>query len=197
MFFFQRTQFLLYFWRTLFLNERLLFYAWIALALVIVGTLVVSSPSKRQWLKERTDSWKFHLIAWPLIAAIAVAVSDVVGKHIIDQTSAGTFLIALAIAEVPVGIVFLRLQKQKLSHLKTFFSHFQDHKYAFLSGLLSTLAVLTFWLSFEALPASVASPITALTPIVVFALGVAFLKEKITLKNTSWFGNCYYRSFVT
>lgn len=167
----------------MFLHERLLFLAWIALGLVVIGTLIVSSPTRREWLDNNLHHWKFHLIAWPLVAAVAVAISDVIGKNIIDQTSAGTFLIALAIAEVPVGLAFLRMQKQKLSQFKTFFSHFNDHKYAFLSGLLSTLAVLTFWLSFELLPASVASPLTAITPIFVFALGILFLKEKISLKN--------------
>jgi|GEM_PF-720488 len=168
----------------IFLQERLLFLAWIALGLVVIGTLIVSSPSRREWLDDNLQHWKFHLIAWPLVAAIAVSISDVIGKNVIDQTSAGTFLMALAIAEVPVSLVFLRMQKQKLSQFKTFFSHFINHKYAFLAGLLNTLAVVTFWLSFELLPASVASPLTALSPIFVFILGIAFLKEKISLKNT-------------
>jgi DME family drug/metabolite transporter len=172
------------FFAYLFLNERLLFLAWIALGLVIIGTLIVSSPSRREWLDDNLHHWKFHLIMWPLLAAFAVSISDVIGKNIIDQTSAGTFLIALAIAEVPVGLIFLRMQKQKLSQFKTFFSHFSDHKYAFLSGLLSTLAVLAFWFTFEALPASIASPLTALSPIFVFILGITFLKEKVSFKNT-------------
>ena len=172
------------FFAYLFLQERLLFLAWIALGLVIIGTLVVSSPSRREWAKEKVSHWEFHLIAWPLVTAVAVSISDVAGKHIIDQTSAGTFLIALAIAEVPVGILFLRLQKQSLRQLKTFFSHFKDHKYAFFSGLLSTLAVLMLWLAFEILPASIASPLTAVTPIFVFVLGITFLKEKVSFKNT-------------
>ena len=172
------------FFAYLFLQERLLFLAWIALGLVIIGTLVVSSPSRREWAKEKVSHWEFHLIAWPLVAAVAVSISDVAGKHIIDQTSAGTFLIALAIAEVPVGILFLRLQKQSLRQLKTFFSHFKDHKYAFFSGLLSTLAVLMLWLAFEILPASIASPLTAVTPIFVFVFGITFLKEKVSFKNS-------------
>jgi len=172
------------FFAYIFLQERLLFLAWVALGLVVLGTLIVSSPSRREWLDDNLQHWKFHLIAWPLAAAIAVSISDVIGKNVIDQTSAGTFLMALAIAEVPVALIFLRMQKQRVSQLKTFFSHFTDHKYAFLSGLLSTLAVLTFWLSFELLPASVASPLTAVTPIFVFALGILFLKEKVSLKNT-------------
>ena len=168
----------------LFLQERFLFTAWIALGLVVLGTLIVSSPSRREFIMNTVTSWKFHLVAWPLVAAMTVSISDVVGKHVVDQTSAGTFLIALALAEVPVGIVFLRLQKQKISQLKTFFSHFSDHKFAFLSGLFSTLALVTFWLTFEALPASIASPLTAVTPVFVFALGTLFLKEVVTLKNT-------------
>ncbi len=171
------------FFAFVFLQERLLALAWIALALVIAGTLVVSAPSKREWIKNKLTHWQFHLIAWPLIAATAVGISDVAGKNIIDQTSAGTFLIALAIAEVPVSLVFLRMQRQSLYKLATFFRKFQEYKYAFLSGLLNTLTVLTLWLTFEALPASVASPLTAITPIFVFILGILFLKETVSIKN--------------
>ncbi len=166
------------------LAEQLWFWAWIAMTLVIIGTLIVSSPSRREYLNRKVVHWKFHLIAWPLVAAVAVALSDVIGKDIIDKSSAGTFLIALAIAEIPVSIIFFKLQKQKLTDLQRFFSHFDDHKFAFLSGLFSTLAVLTFWYTFELLPASIASPLTAIYPIFVFILGVAFLKEKISPKNT-------------
>ena len=76
------------------------------------------------------------------------------------------------------------MQKQSIKQLKTFFSHFSDHKYAFLSGLLSTLAVLMLWLAFAILPASIASPLTAVTPIFVFILSITFLKESVTIKNT-------------
>lgn len=172
------------FFAFLFLQERLISLAWIALALVIVGTLIVSSPSKREWVKNKITHWQFHLIAWPLVAAFAVGISDVAGKNMIDQTSAGTFLIALAIAEVPVSLVFLRMQRQKLSQLRTFFVQFQEYKYAFLSGLLGTITVLLLWLTFEALPVSIASPLTAITPIFVFILGIVFLKDKISIKNT-------------
>lgn len=168
----------------LFLQERLLFIAWIALGLLILGTLIISSPSRQELLKDQIPHWKLHLIAWPLVAAIAVALSDVIGKNIIDKTSAGTFLIALAIAEIPVSIIFLKLQKQKLNHLTSLVRDFNSYKYAFFSGLLSTLAVLAFWFTFELLPASVASPLTALSPLFIFVLGIAFLKEKITLKNS-------------
>lgn len=168
----------------LFLNERLFFFIWIALGFVVLGTLIVSSPSRRELVKEKINHWQFHLIAWPLSAAVAVSISDVLGKSVIDKTSAGTFLIALAIAEVPVALIFLKMQGQKYQQLKTFFTHFSKHKYAFLSGLLSTIAVLTFWLSFEILPASIASPLTGVTPFFVVVLSILFLKEKISLKNT-------------
>jgi transporter family protein len=169
----------------LFLQEQLLAFAWLALALVIIGTIIVSAPSKKEWLDNKLLHWKFHLIVYPLVAATAVGVSDVIGKHTVDQTSAGTFLIALALAEIPVSIVFLKLQKQRASQLKTFFTHYKDYKYAFLSGVLGTLTLIALWLAFEALPASVASPLTALSPIFVFVLGIFFLKERISVKNTA------------
>jgi uncharacterized membrane protein len=123
------------------------------------------------------------LIVWPLIAATAVGFSDVIGKHTVDQYSAGTFLIALALAEIPVSLVFLKLQKQKISNLRFFFKKYKDYKFAFLSGLLGTLTIIALWFTFEALPASVASPLTALSPVFVFVLGILFLRETVTIKN--------------
>ncbi len=168
----------------LLLQEKLLAVAWLALVFVIIGTLIVCAPTKTEWSENKLQHWKFYLIAWPLFAAMAVGFSDVVGKYNVDQTSAGTFLIALALAEIPVSLLFLKLQKQKISQFATFFVNFREYKYAFLSGLLGTLTIIALWLSFEALPASVASPVTALSPIFVFILGVFILKERISFKNT-------------
>jgi len=65
-----------------------------------------------------------------------------------------------------------------------FFKKVNEYKFAFLSELFSTLAVLALWLAFEVLPASVASPLTAITPIFVFILGILFLKDTVSFKNT-------------
>ncbi len=168
----------------LLLNESLSSYVWIALMLVIVGTLIVVAPSAKQRLSTGGAYWRFHLIGWPVAAAVAVGIADIAGKTSVDLTSAGTFLIALAIVEVPISLIFLKLQNQQLSDIRHFFTKFEDYKYAFLSGLLGTLTVLALWFTFEALPASVASPITAITPIFVFILGLVFLKETVSIKNT-------------
>lgn len=166
------------------LNEHMTWWAGLAITLVVVGTLVVSAPGKSEWRKGAAQSWKFHLIAWPLVAALATGFADVAGKYAIDGASAGTFLIALAIAELPVSLIFLKIQKQSLSQFRTFWSQFNTYKYAFFSGLLSTITLITFWLTFERLPASVASPLTGVTPIFVFVFGILMFKDKVSVKNT-------------
>lgn len=171
------------FFAAVLLQEQLLTFSWFALGLVVLGALIVSAPGKNEVRDSHIPKWKLYLIAWPLIAAIAVGFSDVVGKHTVDQYSAGTFLIALALAEIPVSLVFLKLQKQKISHLRFFFKKYKEYKFAFLSGLLGTLTIIALWFTFEALPASVASPLTALSPVFVFVLGILFLRETVTVKN--------------
>ena len=167
----------------IFLGESLLLGILFAIVLAIVGTLIVSAPSRQDWKQGMTTHWRLGLVAWPLVAALACGAADVAGKFAIDDTSAGTFLIALGIAEVPVGIAFLYIQQQNLSQFRVFIKNFSRYKYAFLSGLLSTLTLVTFWFTFEMLPASIASPITATTPVFVFLFGWLVFKEQVSRKN--------------
>lgn len=85
----------------------------LAIITIIIGIVVLSTPAQfnRAELKKRA------LLLWPLAGAIAVGVSDSLSKHTIDSVSAGTFLVALAIAQIPVAFGYLLVEKQPFSEV--------------------------------------------------------------------------------
>jgi len=93
---------------SLFINhEKLLPWHWFFVGLTILGTIVVSWPEKitKQELKKKM------IILWGVAGAMAVGLSDSLSKNVIDKTSAEAFLFALAFAQVPVALVYLKLEK--------------------------------------------------------------------------------------
>ncbi|VAW32670.1 hypothetical protein MNBD_CPR01-532 [hydrothermal vent metagenome] len=118
-----------------------------------------------------------------MIGAFAVGFSDTLSKGVIDQTSAETFLFALAIMQVPVALIFLRLQKEPLSQFVNIFTHLKRYSYSMIGALLGVVSVLFLWLAFAATYASVASPLTASFPFFTLVLAYVWLKEKITFRD--------------
>lgn len=160
-------------------GERLMFVQWLLVFLVVIGTIVVSLPTKIS----RSELAKKSFIVWPLLGALAVGISDTLSKGIIDQTSAGTFLFGLAFAQIPVSLGYLRAERQKIPTISTVQREWISYKFAILGALMNTLTVLFLWLSFSMIPASIASPITASYPGFVVIMAVVWLKEKVLRKD--------------
>jgi|SRR5579859_7976041 len=152
------------------------------IGLTILGIIILSLPKK---LKEKTlvKATRNGAILWALAGAIAVGLSDSLTKHAINQTSAGTFLFALAFAQIPVAIVYLFLEKQSLSQFAKIFHHFKNYQFAAYGGLLNIVNVLCLFLAFQFTLASIASPIGASYPSMMILFAVLFLKEKIAKKD--------------
>lgn len=160
-------------------GERLITSQWVLIAIVILGTLIVSFPEKIN----KSEMAKKSFIVWPLLGALAVGISDTISKGIIDETSAATFLFGLSFAQIPVALGYLRAEQQKIPSLDTVRSEWSSYKYALLGALMNTITVLFLWLSFSLLPASIASPITASYPGFVVIMAVLWLKEKVIIKD--------------
>src|SRR3990167_654778 len=164
---------------SLFINqERLLPSHWFFVGLTILGTLIVSFPEKinKQEFKKKA------IILWGVAGAMAVGLSDSLSKNVIDRTSAEAFLFALAFAQVPVALVYLRLEKQNFSQLKNTINHFKRYQYAIFGSLMNIICVLFLWLAFQDTYASIASPLTAIYPGIMIILAYFFLKERIKSK---------------
>lgn len=160
-------------------RERLLPIQWGLVAVIVIGTLIVSFPekiNKAEWSKK-------SFLIWPLLGALAVGLSDTLSKGIIDRTSAESFLFGLAFAQIPVALGYLRYENQVIPKIKSIRNNWNTYKYAALGSVMNVLTVLFLWLAFARAPASIASPITASYPGFVILLAIVFLKEKVAKKD--------------
>ncbi len=164
-------------------HERLLPIQWVFVALVILGTLIVSSPEK---INKKELAQKSFII-WPLLGALAVGFSDTLSKGIINKTSAESFLFGLSFAQIPVALGYLLYEKQRIPDLRIIKKQWQMYKFALLGSFMNVITVLFLWLAFAYAPASVASPITASYPGFVVLFAVLFLKEKVVVKDYAGF----------
>lgn len=151
----------------------------LAILLTVTGTLIVSSQ-KDFSLK---DFKKKEYVLWALSGAIAVGLSDSLSKNAIDKVSMQDFLFSLAIVQLPVALIYLKIEKQKLNKLFESVRNYKKYKYAIFGSLLTVMGVLFLWLSFANTLASIASPLTATYPVLMVALAYYFLKEKIMKKD--------------
>lgn len=159
-------------------GDRLEVYEYLFIGLTIVGTLLVTIPRKLNWAELKKSSVQ---LLWPLLGANAIGISDSFSKHVIEESSLGIFLFFLALMQIPVAIVYLRLEKQGVTKIKNIFSTLLQKKQIFLGPLCIATSMIFFWLAFDSLDASIASPLTATTPLFVIPLSVLYLKEKLTL----------------
>lgn len=53
----------------------------------------------------------------PIIAAVAIGLSDTLTKKIINETSSFSFLVAIAIVQIPVALIYLKIAKQKFLNI--------------------------------------------------------------------------------
>lgn len=150
-----------------------------AILITIIGTLIVTLD-KNINLK---DLKKKNYIFWALSGAIAVGLSDSLSKNAIDRISLQDFLFMLAFVQIPVALVYLKLEKENLSHLLELTKNIGKYKFALAGSLFNILGVLFLWISFSEIYASIASPLTATYPALMVILAYIFLKEKVNKKD--------------
>lgn len=147
--------------------------------LTIFGTLITYLPSKLNLAELK----KSGAILWPIIAAVAVGLSDTFSKKIIDKTMDFTFLFALALVQIPVALIYLRLEKQNIiNELKVIKQKTYDYKNAIAGSLFNIIGTGLLWISFSKTLASIASPITATSGVLVIILSLLFLDEKMSFR---------------
>jgi drug/metabolite transporter (DMT)-like permease len=158
-------------------GDRLEAVEYFFVALTILGTLLVTLPKKLNW---KAISASASQLIWPLLGANAIGISDSLSKNIIERESLGVFLFFLALMQLPVSIMYLHLDRQSFIRVKEVFTKLVSQKQIFLGPLCISASMIFFWLAFDNLSASIASPLTATSPLVVIPLSVIFLKEKLT-----------------
>jgi drug/metabolite transporter (DMT)-like permease len=150
------------------------------ISITILGTLLSSLPSKLN----KKELWESGAILWPFIAAFAIGFSDALSKKVINQTSSFSFIVALALVQIPVALIYLQIEKQKVSKIvKSIRTNVEELKYPLLGSIFNVVGTGLLWLSFNNTMASIASPITATSGAILVLLTILFMNEKIRLKN--------------
>lgn len=150
----------------------------LAIILTILGTLIVSTEKLNL-----IDFKKRNYILWALSGAVAVGLSDSLSKNAINHVGLQDFLFALALVQIPVALIYLKLEKQKISKLTDFLKKLPKYKFSIIGSLLNVIGVLFLWLAFNFTFASIASPLTATYPVLMVILAHFLLKEKINKKD--------------
>lgn len=163
----------------LFNGERPSILTFIFIVTAILGTVIVSWPDKLN----SSDLRNTKLILLVLFVAMLVGASDTVTKNFIDRSSVGTFLFFVALMQIPVALVYLKLEREPLNHISLVAKKFSDYKYAIWGSLLIAIATMFLFLSFNFTLASIASPIAASSPIVTIILAYLYLHEKVSVRN--------------
>lgn len=120
----------------------------------------------------------------PVIAAVAIGLSDTLTKKIINETSSFSFLVAIAVVQIPVALIYLKITKQKFSNifneLKT---GMKEYKYSIAGSLLNVLGTGCLLVSFNYGMVSIVSPLTAIYTPIVLVYSFIVLKEKMNKTN--------------
>lgn len=160
-------------------NEKLTLMQILLVLITIIGTILTAFESDFKLKKLRTLS-----IIIPLITAISIGISDTLTKGIIDKTSSFDFLVAIAVVQIPVAIIYLFLAKQKpkmiIEDLK---NGVKEYKYSIMGSLLNVIGTGCLLVSFNYTYASIASPLTAIYTPFVLIYSFIFLREKINKVN--------------
>jgi len=164
-----------------FLNgEHLSQWQLLAVTITILGTLLVYLPSKFSW----SELKQMGAVLWPLAAAVGIGLSDTLSKGFIDKSGDYSFLFALALVQIPVAFIYLRLEKQGvMSSLTDVFSQARKYKQILAGSFFNVVGTGLLWVSFTYTLASIASPITATSGALVVLFAVFLLDEDLNWRS--------------
>lgn len=160
-------------------NERLSIMQLGLISMTIFGTILTAFDSDF-----KIKNIKNLNIIIPFVTAIAIGVSDTLTKGIINETSSFDFLVAIAIVQIPVAIIYLMISKQKTKDIINDLKNgVNEYKYSIIGSLLNVLGTGCLLISFNYTYASIASPLTAIYTPFVLIYSFVILKEKINKTN--------------
>ena len=160
-------------------KEQLLPIQIIFILITIIGTILTAFDSDF-----KISNMKNISILIPFITAVAIGLSDTLTKGIINSTSSFDFIVAIALVQIPVAIIYLIIAKQKFKTIiKDLKEGVKEYKYSIVGSLLNVLGTGCLLISFNYTYASIASPLTAIYTPFVLIYSFAKLKEKINKIN--------------
>lgn len=163
-----------------FINDEILSTLQImAISITIIGTIIVSTENNFKF----KDFNKKGFVLWALSGSLAIGLSDSLSKNAIDRISMQDFLFALALVQLPIALIYLKLEKQSIRYVTKAIKDYRKYKFPIFGSLLNVIGVLLLWLAFKNTLASIASPLTAIYPVLLVILAYYLLKEEIQKKD--------------
>lgn len=160
-------------------NEKILPLQVIAILITIIGTVLTTLDSE---FKVKNILNLQVLI--PFSTAIAIGLSDTLTKGIINKTSSYDFIVAIALVQIPVSIIYLIITKQKITLiLHNLKNGIKEYRYSIVGSILNVLATGCLLISFNYTYASIASPLTVIYTPFVLIYSFFILKDKISKIN--------------
>lgn len=165
---------------SLLINNEKLFPIQIILVLITIIGTILTAFDKEFKFKNMKD---FSVII-PFVTAIAIGLSDTLTKGIINITSSFDFIVAIALVQIPVALIYLMIAKQNLKKIILDLKQgVKEYKYSIIGSLLNVLGTGCLLISFNYTYASIASPLTAIYTPFVLIYSFVSLKEKINKVN--------------
>lgn len=160
-------------------NEILSIEQLIFIILTILGTVLTCFDKDF-----KIKNMKNLSLLIPVFTAVAIGLSDTLTKKVINETSSFSFLVAIAIVQIPVALIYLKIAKQKFSNIfKELKTGMKEYKYSIIGSLLNVLGTGCLLVSFNYGMVSIVSPLTAIYTPFVLIYSFIFLKEKINKLN--------------
>jgi len=160
-------------------NEVLTPIQFICIILTTIG-IIMTCIEKEFKLK----GLKNVVIIIPFLAAVAIGLADTLSKHTIDTTSVYSFLVAIALCQIPVSIGYLLITKQKWKEtIADSKNDIKKYKLGLLAGVFNIVATGLLYISFSFNLASICSPLTAMSTPFIVLYSLIILKEKISITN--------------
>lgn len=160
-------------------NEKLLPVQIILILITIIGTILTAFDSEF-----KVKNMKNLSILIPFVTAIAIGLSDTLTKGIINSTSSFDFIVAIALVQIPVALIYLLIAKQKIGKIiEEVKNGVKEYKYSIIGSLLNVMGTGCLLISFNYTYASIASPLTAIYTPFVLIYSFVVLKEKINKVN--------------
>lgn len=132
----------------------------------------------------KLKSLKNVVIIIPLLAAISIGLADTLSKRTIDATSVYSFLVAIALCQIPVAIGYLLITKQKVKEITLDAKKdIQKYKLGLIAAIFNIVATGLLYVSFSFNLASICSPLTAMSTPFIVLYSLIILKEKIHITN--------------
>lgn len=157
----------------LFLHERIAPIQGIGILITVSGGLLVIWPSKNSVKDIRKYAWIF----WGLAGAALEGIGDFFSKVTVDTVGAYSQMFFLVVLFQVVSIINYLFDKKGRKLPKFSFHAFLPSIIG--NGLVVTGTALLFF-AFQYGKASLVTPVTAASPVIVVILAILFLKERIT-----------------